>query len=69
MSRAHLCDSCNAVLPENDQWFVLGIREPRPLVQSILTMWEPRKEPDVFEFCTTRCTIAYLMAAQEVVRG
>lgn len=69
MSRAHLCDSCEKVLPEDGEWYMLGLHEPKPPVESLLdSFMGAKREPQVLEFCTTLCAITYLMAAKEVVR-
>lgn len=68
MSRANLCDSCDKVLPSDGEWYVLGKREPKPLMESMFSFLEQKREPQVLEFCTTLCAITYLMAAKEVVR-
>ena len=69
MSKAHLCDYCSERLPDDGEWFVLGIREPRPALETMIAFLGPREEPKVLEFCAPHCVIAYLWVAQaEAVR-
>lgn len=62
--KAHLCDSCNARLPEDGSWYVLGVREPKRISKSLLgDLFESQPEPRISEFCAPKCLISFLMVA------